>query len=199
MEQFASFHRSAQESCESLSPAQYAEVCAEVEKVHKQNEVLYLGSSSLAAVIQSPQDVMALPFSVHVKMISWSRGLWFLHGTGLNHSSCCTDAVLDVSYPVGSTWLLKETWEEVTTWTLPLFLLFLTLQCSQNSYLRGSPWTRSPRQLLWLLALEISCLTAALSLLVQNWISFTDWPADSSLLSFIELSRNTLYFCALYR
>lgn len=33
MEQFASFHRSAQESCESLSPAQYAEVC--VQKLSK--------------------------------------------------------------------------------------------------------------------------------------------------------------------
>lgn len=93
---------------------------------------------------------------------------------------------------------LWKRWEEVTMWIFPLFLLFLTLQCSQNSSLRRSPWGWSPRQPIWPLAFQISCLSTALSSLVQNWISFTHWPADCSLLSFIELSSSTLYFCALY-
>lgn len=199
MEQFAFFHRSTHESCESLSPAQYAKVC-----VQKLNKCI----SEMKCYIWAP------PF--------WQQ--WFKASkmSWQSHSLCkwkWSAEVEDCGFCVELGWIivvavlmlcwmlatqqeqlgcLRKPWEEVTTWTFPLFLLFLTLQCSQNSSLRGSPWAWSPRQMLCLLALEIICLTAALSSLVQKWISFTHWPADSSLLSFIELSGSALYFCALY-
>lgn len=198
MEQFASFHRSVQESCESLSPAQYAEVC-----VQKLSKCMSKMKCSLWIPLLWQQWFKACKIwhSHSFCMWKWSAVVedcgfhmelgWIIVGSVL--MLCWMSATQQKQ--LGCLW---ETCEGVTTRTLPLFLLFLALLCSQNLSLKGSPWAWSPRQPLWLLALEISCLTTGLFSLVQNCISFTHWPADRSLLSFIELCSCTLCFCALY-
>lgn len=157
MEQFASFHRSAQESCESLSPAQYAEVC-----VQKLNKCI----SEMKCYIWAPplwqQRLKASNMSWHSHSLCIWKWSAEVEDCGF-HMELGWIIVIDVlmlcwmsatqQEKLGCLW---KPLEEVTIWTFPLFLLFLTLQCSQNSSLRRSPWAWSPRQPLWLLAFEIS-------------------------------------------